>query len=602
MQRVFNGLTGLRAVITLVWTDADTFVRLRLAAAVLLVIAASAITALGPVALKLVVDGFASGGRGTHVSALIGLYVLTQWLARIVGESRGLLYARAERRMSRLLGERLFSHVMQLPLRFHLGRRTGAVGQTLENGVIGYQLVLHTLVFSLLPVVTELGTVVVILARLDEPGFLLLFLGALTVYAGAFTYAAMITGSAAQTASAAQVEAHAVMTDSLLNYETVKFLAAERPVQERASRALAAVEAGWVGFYRRYAWNGVAVAAIFSAFLAVTILRAAREVQAGVMTVGTFVLVNSYMLQIVRPVELFGYALQSLSQGVAFLEDSLRLLREPPESSAHPGHVRPASRLAGGATLEFHDVSLAYQPGHRVLRGVTFSMAAGSTVAIVGGSGAGKSSIVRLMVRLVEPESGRILLDGVPLGQMGLSELRRQIAVVPQDTMLFDDTIAGNIGFGNAGCGRDEIVLAARLAQLHEFVMSLPHGYDTRVGERGVRLSGGERQRVSIARAAIRNPRIFVFDEATSSLDSATEREIARNLREIARLGTTLIIAHRLSTIVHADEILVLEKGIIVERGTHSGLLAGNGRYASLWSAQQSSREGSAHSSDDSAL
>ena len=617
MQRVFKGLTRLRGVIALIWTDADGFVRLRLAGVVALVMAASAVTALGPFALKLVVDAFASGGRGTSVSLLVFLYVLTQWFARIVGEIRGLLYARAERRMSRMLGERLFSHVMQLPLRFHLGRRTGAIGQTLEYGVLGYQLVLHTLVFSLLPVVTELGTIVAVLARMDEPMFLLLFVAALFAYAGAFASAAMTVGPSAHAAAAAQIDAHAVMTDSLLNYETVKYFAAENVVQARASLALAAAETGWVAYYRRFALNGVVVAAIFSAFLAVTLLRAAHEVQSGLMTVGTFVLISSYMLQVVRPVELFGYALQSLSQGVAFLEEALVLLREPPEPAFRPASVRPAVRptdrglvvsgsagsrsvgdgLAGngpavGATVDFQDVRLAYRPGHPVLKGVTFSMRAGSTVALVGGSGAGKSSIVRLMVRLLEPDGGRILLDGVPLGEYALSALRRQIAIVPQDSMLFDDSIAGNIGFGDPGCSQDDIQRAARLAQLHDFVMSLPQGYETRVGERGVRLSGGERQRVSIARAALRNPRVYVFDEATSSLDSVTEGEIVRNLREIARLGTTLVIAHRLSTVVHADEILVLEKGIIVERGSHVSLLERNGPYSSLWNAQQRNTEG----------
>ncbi|HVO45280.1 MAG TPA: ABC transporter ATP-binding protein [Steroidobacteraceae bacterium] len=623
MQRVFKGLTRLRGVITLIWTDADGFVRLRLAGVVALVMAASAVTALGPVALKLVVDAFASGGRGTSVSLLVFLYVLTQWFARIVGEIRGLLYARAERRMSRMLGERLFSHVMQLPLRFHLGRRTGAIGQTLEYGVLGYQLVLHTLVFSLLPVGTELGTIVAVLARMDEPMFLLLFVAALVAYAGAFASAAMTVGPSAHAAAAAQIDAHAVMTDSLLNYETVKYFAAENVVQARAALALAAAETGWVAYYRRFALNGLAVAAIFSAFLAVTLLRAAHEVQAGLMTVGTFVLISSYMLQVVRPVELFGYALQSLSQGVAFLEEALALLREPPEPAFRPSSVRPSvrptdsgsvvsgsvvsgstgRRSAGdgladngpavGATVDFQDVRLAYRPGHPVLKGVTFSMQAGSTVALVGSSGAGKSSIVRLMVRLLEPDGGRILLDGVPLGEYALSALRRQVAIVPQDSMLFDESIAGNIGFGDPGCSQDDIQGAARLAQLHDFVMSLPQGYETRVGERGVRLSGGERQRVSIARAALRKPRVYVFDEATSSLDSVTEGEIVRNLREIARLGTTLVIAHRLSTVVHADEILVLEKGVIVERGTHVSLLERNGRYASLWNAQQRSTQGS---------
>jgi ABC-type transport system involved in Fe-S cluster assembly fused permease/ATPase subunit len=585
MQTLRKGTASLREVIALIWTDATGFVRFRLVVALLLIMVASAMTALGPVALKLVVDGFTGQASGVGASAvtLIGLYVLSQWLARTVGEIRGLVYARAERRMSRMLSERLFAHVMRLPLGFHLERQTGAISQALDNGLNGYQMVLHTLVFTILPVATELGTIVVVLSRLDHPAFLGLFSGAIIAYAVVFWYAAHTVVAAARAASDSQVNSTAVMTDCILNYETVKYFTAESVVQDRVGRALIQTEDGWVGFYRRYAYNGLGIATIFAGFLAVTIIHAAHEVQGGRLSVGSFVLINTYMLQVVRPVEMLGYAMQSLSQGLAFLGKMFEILREKPEPVAGVG----SAPLGGAGRLEFAAVGVSYRPDRVILRDVSFSVPAGKTLAVVGGSGAGKSTLVRLLVRLIEPDAGRILLDGRSSGELPLAELRQAIAVVPQDTVLFNDTIGYNIAFGKAGSTRAEVEHAARLAHLHDFITSLPDGYDTKVGERGVKLSGGEKQRVSIARAAIKRPRIYVFDEATCSLDSNTEREILTNLREISRFSTTVVIAHRLSTVIHADEIVVLEAGTIVERGSHLGLLRQNGRYAALWQAQQ---------------
>lgn len=373
------------------------------------------------------------------------------------------------------------------------------------------------------------------------------------------------------------------MTDSILNYETVKYFTAESIVQEKVSQALSRTEIEWVGFYRQYAASGVGVATIFATFLAINVLYAAHEVQAARMTVGDFVLVNTYMLQVVRPVEMLGYAMQGLAQGVAMLDKMLALFRETPELQRTDDRLP----LGGSGKLEFDAVSLSYRSNRSVLKCVSFRVPAGKTLGVVGASGSGKSTLVRLLMRLFEPDAGRILVDGVPISELSLPKLRQSIAVVPQDTVLFDDTIAYNIAFGRAGSTFEEIAAAARLAHLHDFIMSLPEQYDTRVGERGVKLSGGERQRVSIARATIKRPRIYVFDEATSSLDSHTEREILRNLQEVARDSTTLVIAHRLSTVVQADEIVVLDGGVIVEQGTHMALLRQKGRYAALWAAQQ---------------
>jgi ABC-type transport system involved in Fe-S cluster assembly, permease and ATPase components len=543
------------------------------------------LTALGPVALKFVVDGFTGQASGPTVPVflLIGLYILSQWLARSAAEIRGLIFARVERRMFRTLSERLFSHLMQLPLRYHLNRRTGAITQTLENGLQGYQMILHHLVFTLLPVTVQLSTIILVFMKLTHPIFLMLFCGALACYAVAFVYAAAATSKAAMTASTAHIDAYGVMTDGILNYETVKYFAAEAAVQEKVSSALSRTENAWVGFYRRYAYNGLAVGAIYAVFLGATIVYAAYEVQHARMSVGDFVLINTYMLQVVQPVEILGYGMQQLSQGLAMLHKMLDLLRERPESQrSYDGAIDGKA-----AELQFDQVDLSYEPGRPVLKDVSFLVPAGKTLGIVGASGSGKSTIVRLLVRLFEPDNGRILLDGGLITELSLPAVRRSIAVVPQETVLFNDTIGFNIAFGKPNSSIAEIEQAAKLAHLHDFIMSLPNQYETPVGERGVKLSGGERQRVSIARAVIKQPRIYVFDEATSSLDSQTEREILFSLLEIARSSTAIVIAHRLSTVVHADEIIVLEAGVIVERGTHMSLLKQGGCYAALWKAQQ---------------
>ncbi len=578
---------NIRELVGIIWSDSDRLVRRRLGAVVLLVIAASVLTALGPLALKRLVDGFTGQPMGNSLwsssSILVSAYVLSQFLARAVGEVRGLVYARAERRMCCSLSGRLFAHILRLPLRFHWERRTGGISQSLENGLQGYQMIWHHLIFTFLPVAAELGTIILVLVRLAHPALVGLFCAALLCYAVAFTYGAKGIARLAKSASAAHVDAAAQMTDAILNVELVKYFAAEAVVQERIGRALSRTEAHWVSFYRRYAVNGVCISAIFAAFLAVATLYAVREVEVARLSVGDFVLIMTYMLQVIRPVEALGYAVQGISQGAAMLEKMLALFHEKGEPQG-PGAAFPHG---GPGQLEFEDVTLSYGPHRAALQRVSFKIPAGKTVGIVGTSGSGKSTLVRLLMRLVEPDGGRILLDGVPIADLSLATLRRAIAVVPQDTVFFNASLRDNIAFGKVDCTQEEIEQAAARAHLHDFISGLPDAYDTNVGERGLKLSGGERQRLSIARATIKRPRIYVFDEATSALDPATELAIVQNLREISRSITTLVITHRLSTVEHADEILVLETGRVVERGTHASLLRQHGRYAAFWTAQQ---------------
>ena len=575
-----------REVLRLLTREIDGFVRRRVIAAVVIALTAAVLTGLAPVAFKLLVDAFAGAPAGQPVPLwhLLLLYVGCQWLARTLNEVRYLVFARAEQRMTRALSERLFSHVMRLPLRFHLDRRTGAVSQALANGMQGFQIVAQQAVFTVLPVIGEVATVAFVLVELGQPVFLVILVLSVAAYAFVFWHGVLRLHSSADAISTAYVDAQAVMTDSILNYETVKYFSAEGLVRERFDGALSQTERQWLQFFRHKATNGIWIATVCAVSLAVTIGYAARGVQNGTLTLGDFVLINTYLLQIVRPVEMLGFGLQQLSQGFAFLGKMVELFEQKPEPGNPEAAGEPAQAIG---RLDFENVSLAYRTGRQVLREVSFTVPSGKTLGIVGASGAGKSSLVRLLVRLFEPDEGRILLDGAPIADMPLASLRRAIAVVPQDTVLFNDTIGYNIAFGRPGCSHEDVEHAARLAHLHELIARLPEGYDTLVGERGVKLSGGEKQRVSIARAALKAPRIYVFDEATSSLDSTTEGEILRNLHELSRDATTLVIAHRLSTVVHAHEIIVLDDGLVVERGNHAELLRRGGRYAQLWEAQQ---------------
>lgn len=581
---VRSALESIRSLGAVIWSDTNAFVKIRIAVVLILVVAAAVLTALGPVALKQLVDSFADpavvAGVGTYL--VIAFYVLSQFLSRSAGELRGFIYARVERRVARALSERVFDHLMRLPMRFHFSGRTGALHQVLENGLQGFQLLMHHLVFTVLPVIAELATTIVVLTRLDLPTFLVLFFCALVCYAGAFSYGAAAVVKPAEAASSSAVHATGVIVDHLMNVETVKQFAAEDLARSKVSEALVQSENEWVGFYKRYAYNGVTVAMIFALFLAATVGLASHEVRQGRMTVGEFVLVNAYMLQLVRPIEMMGFAMQAFSQGLALLKEMFGLLRETPEIYAADG-CKPMSR---GGHVELRDVWASYRDGRPVLSGVSLEIRPGRTVGVVGASGSGKSTLVRLLIRTLDADSGSILLDGVPISDYRLTLLRRAIAVVGQDTALLNDSIQSNILIGRPSASQAEVERAARAARLHEFVMSLPEGYATQVGERGVKLSGGERQRLAIARALLKNPVLYVFDEATSALDSTNERAILRSMIDVSRSRSALIIAHRLSTVVHADEIVVLDQGRVVERGRHDELLCLEGHYSSLWRAQ----------------
>ena len=571
-----------RGVLRLIAGELSPYVRRHLGVVLGLVALGAAMNALAPLALKGVVDGLAGHQAVTvPLGVLIGLYAVSQWLGRSSAELRALRYAQAERRILRTLSERIFTHVLRLPLRFHLNRQTGALSQAIDNGLEGLRLILHHLVFTVLPVGAELAIVAVVLARLGQPVFLALFCGAAVCYGALFGRSAARIAESARAASAARVVAGALITDGLLNCETVKSFGAEALIAGRAGGALERSEQAWLAFHRRYCANGLAVAGVFAAFLTATLACALHSVRAGRLTVGGFVLVNTYMLQLVRPAEMLGFAVQGFAQGAAMLDRTLELLAEPAEVSAGL-----ALGCGPGGALRFERVTLAYKPGRAALEEVTFEVPAGATLGIVGRSGSGKSSIVRLLLRLVEPDAGLIRLDGRPLAAIAPAALRAAIAVVPQDTALLDDTIKNNIALAWPQAEHRDVVRAARAAQLEEFIESLPQGYATVVGERGVRLSGGERQRIAIARAALRRPLLYVFDEATAALDGRTEQAVLAGLRILTGTATTVIIAHRLMSVARADHIVVLQAGRLVESGGHTELIQAAGHYATLWRAQ----------------
>lgn len=576
----------MREVTGLFWSTADAYAKRRLLLALILVVVGALLAALTPIALKFVVDALSQRDPPAiaPLFLLIALYVAGQYLWRCSMELKLILHGYAEQRIRRRTCGRLFDHLVRLPLQFHLEKKTGAMAETAEQGMKGYQMVLQHAVFTILPVTIEFATVAVVLLYFDSASYLLILAVASIAYVAAFHHGAVSILASSVKVSTSHIEAHAVLTDSLLNHEAVKYFDAERVVLRRYDEALGRHEFAWRQFFGGRAFNGWLVATIFAACLGSSLAHGALDVMAGRISVGDFVLVNTYVLRLVQPLEMLGVAVRDIAQGLAFLGAMLGVFRERIEEPA--GRKRTEAPTVNGE-VEFENVTFSYRPERTILQNVSFLIPSGHTVAVVGASGAGKSSLVRLLFRLYAPTGGRILLDGRAITDMSLSDVRRVIAVVPQDTVLFHDTIANNIGFGRYGSTRSEIEEAARLARLHGFIVGLPEGYETLVGERGLKLSGGERQRVAIARAALKRPRIFVFDEATSSLDSRTERDILVNLSELACRHTTLVIAHRLSTVVHADQIIVLHDGRIVEAGTHDELLRRNAHYAALWNAQQ---------------
>ncbi len=592
----------IRSLVPYIWPRDSLETRLRVVAAMLLLIGAKVANLFIPIFYKQAIDaltpGVATGGAGASGGAnavltiplgLILAYGLARVVSLVFAELRDAVFATVAQRTIRRVALSVFRHLHGLSLRFHLERQTGGLTRSLERGTRAIEALLRYTLFSIVPTLVEIALVCGVLWSLFSGWFAL---ATFVTVAGYILYTFFVSEWRIKfrrlmndTDSSANTKA----IDSLLNFETVKYFGNEEHEARRYDSALQSYEKAAVRSQQSLSLLNVGQSAIISVGLAVVMGMAANGIVQGTMSLGDFVLVNTYLLQLYQPLNFFGVVYREIKQSLTDIESLVTLLGVDREVADAPG--APALAVAG-AELRFEGVEFGYDPRRPILKGVSFTVPAGKTVAIVGPSGAGKSTISRLLFRFYDVNAGRILIDGQNIRDVTQTSLRGAIGIVPQDTVLFNDTVFYNIAYGRAGASPAEVEQAARLAHIHEFVMGLPDGYQTMVGERGLKLSGGEKQRVAIARTILKNPAILLFDEATSALDTHTEREIQANLREVSRGRTTLVIAHRLSTVIDADEILVLDGGQIIERGRHAELLAAGGAYAALWTRQQDASQG----------
>ncbi len=552
----------------------------------LFLVAAKGATVLLPVVYGRAVDALAPKGAGVALAVPVAL-ILGYGLLRVASsgfaELRDAVFAAVQQRATRRVGLRTFRHLHALSLRYHLDRQTGGLARVIDRGTLGIQSVLRLGVFNVVPTIFEIVMVTAILWALFDWRFALMTFVAVGLYL-AFTL--LFTNARVRIRrrmNDSDNEARAKSVDSLLNYETVKYFGNEAHEADRFDRALASYEKAAVRSQVSLNMLNLGQAVIIAIGLSGIMLMAARGVASGHMTVGNFVVVNTYLMQLYQPLNFLGFVYREIKQGLVDMEHMFDLLGVPAEVADRPG--APAL-LAPAGEVRFNAVRFGYRPDREILKGVDFIVPAGRKLAIVGPTGAGKSTISRLLFRFYDPTGGAILIDGQDISAVTQASLRAAIGVVPQDTVLFNDTIRYNIAYGRPGASQIEIERAARLAQVHEFVLDLPDGYDTMVGERGLKLSGGEKQRVAIARTILKDPRILILDEATSALDTRTERDIGAALAAASAHRTTLVIAHRLSTVVDADEIIVLVDGAVAERGSHAALLAARGVYARMWTLQ----------------
>ena len=546
-----------------------------------------------PLALKEIVDSLDPSLNTVTVLplALLLAYGALRMASSLFNELRDSLFARVRHGVTREMSTRALRHLHTLSLRFHLDRRTGGVAREIERGSRSAASLINYLVFSILPTFVEVGLITAILLANYDVWFTLITLTTVGLYI-AFTFFVTewrMKYRVTMNAEDSKASGHAV--DGLLNYETVKYFNNERLELERYDRSMFGWEEAAVKSQTSMSALNFGQGAIIASGLTLVMLLAGNEVAAGTMSLGDLVLVNTFLLQLFIPLGFLGVVYSQVKHALSDMEQLFNLLEKPPEIRDDDA----AKALdVGRGEVRFEGVRFAYEPERPILHGVDFTIRPGQKVAVVGASGAGKSTLSRLLFRFYEVGDGRITINGQDLREVTQASLRAAIGIVPQDTVLFNDTLHYNIAYARPGASREEVERAARMAHLDRFIESLPDGFDTVVGERGLKLSGGEKQRVAIARVILKAPKVLVFDEATSSLDSKSEQAILASLAEVAAEHTTLVIAHRLSTIVDADQILVLEGGRVVERGAHQQLLDLGGAYAHLWELQQREREQSA--------
>jgi ABC-type transport system involved in Fe-S cluster assembly fused permease/ATPase subunit len=585
------GFAALKRFLPYLWPEGEPALRARVVLSLLLVVVSIGITTLVmPLAYGAAIDRMTAGMEpaAAIAIALVAAYALARFGGVLLDNMRNGLFERVGQDATRRLAETTFRHLHDLSLRFHLERRTGAVTKIVERGTKSIDMMLYFLLFNIAPTVLQLA---IVLAMFWIKFGLGLVAATLVMVAAYIRYTRMVTDWRTKLrARMNDLDTGAVAraVDSLLNYETVKYFGAEDREAARYGRAVRRYADAAVKNETSLAWLNVGQSLITNVMMAGAMGFVVWGWSKGRFTTGDVVIVNTLLAQLFRPLDLLGMVYRTIRQGLIDMDAMFALIDTPAEVVDAPG--ASAIEVRAGH-VRFEDVRFGYEPGREILKGIDLEVKPGTMTAVVGPSGAGKSTLSRLLFRFYEPTSGRITIDGQDISKVTQASLRAALGIVPQDTVLFNDTIGYNIGYGREGAGEAEIEAAARGAAIHDFVMSLPRRYEAMVGERGLKLSGGEKQRVAIARTLLKDPPILILDEATSALDSRTEAAIQETLQGVAARRTSIVIAHRLSTVVDADQIVVLSEGQVAERGTHAQLLRRGGLYADMWARQQSERE-----------